>query len=600
MMWNIFIKVQVQKIKTVQYAACLWVAILLMVSCSENEENHRLFNRVSALLSNKVDSALACQQLDPRPAQALALLDSMKNANMISGKKDRMRYLLLRTQAMNKAYIMLDTIKYMDEVVRYYERHGTNADRVQAYYMQGSVCRDTHDGPRALEYFKKALSCIDTTDVSCDFLQASYICQQMAALYSRERNFTEEIEIRRLALNYARKAKNLYEELCCQDFLICSMYLAGKKDSAIMENRKLYERNMQLGRRQHAAQTLLKSIDYHLKRKEAVVAKQMLEEIRRYSGLFDKEGNALPGNENYYYFAGDCHFQLSNIDSAVYYFRKITNYPKNIENLESGYLGLMECFLKLGQMDSVAKYAKLYTSANDTGVSRNIAEAIIQTRSLLDYNKSKQEAEMYRLRSEKDRAYAMVVIFFSLILATVAFWILRRQARFLKIQVLRKYRKILLDMHGRGETIKVQQQEINTIRERYEKDVMQLRKLHKIDEDVDLEDIDAIVRNHPIVKKFHQYSKEDVVPGENKWRMLYDLVEKQLPAFYKEITNHEYGLTTVEKKVCMLVRLGFPPFEIGYLLHLSPQHVSNVRSKINQKLFHQSGAKGLNEKLCQI
>ena len=109
MMWNIFIKVQVQKIKTVQYAACLWVTILLMVSCSENEENHRLFNRVSALLSNKVDSALACQQLDPRPAQALALLDSMKNANMISGEKDRMRYLLLRTQAMNKAYI---TVSY--------------------------------------------------------------------------------------------------------------------------------------------------------------------------------------------------------------------------------------------------------------------------------------------------------------------------------------------------------------------------------------------------------------------------------------------------------------------------------------------------------
>ena len=600
MMWNIFIKVQVQKIKTVQYAACLWVAILLMVSCSENEENHRLFNRVSALLSNKVDSALACQQLDPRPAQALALLDSMKNANMISGEKDRMRYLLLRTQAMNKAYIMLDTIKYMDEVVCYYERHGTNADGVQAYYMQGSVCRDKHDGPRALEYFQKALSCIDTTDVSCDFLQASYICQQMAALYDKERNYVEEIEIRKLALNYARKAKNLYEELCCQNFLIAIMYLAGKKDSAIMESRKLYERNMQLGRRQYAAQTLLVNIDYYLERKEAVVAKQMLEEYRKYSGLFDKEGNVLPGDENYYYYAGDCHFQLSNIDSAVFYFRKITNYPKNIENLESGYFGLMECYLKLGQVDSVAKYAKLYTSANDSGVSRNIAEAIIRTRSLLDYNKSKQEAEMYKLRSEKNRAYTIVVIFFSLILATVAFWILRRQARYLKIQVLRKYRKILLDMHGRGETIKVQQQEMNTIRERYEKEITQLRKLHKIDEDVDLEDIDAIVRNHPIVKKFHQYSKEDVVPGESKWRMLYDLVEKQLPAFYKEITNHEYGLTAVEKKVCMLVRLGFPPFEIGYLLHLSPQHVSNVRSKINQKLFHQSGAKGLNEKLCQI
>ena len=600
MMWNIFIKVQVQKIKTVQYAACLWVAILLMVSCSENEENYRLFNRVSALLSNKVDSALACQQLDPRPAQALALLDSMKNANMISGEKDRMRYLLLRTQAMNKAYIMLDTIKYMDEVVRYYEHYGTNADRVQAYYMQGSVCRDMHDGPRALEYFKKAFSYIDTTDVSCDFLQASYICQQMAVLYEKERNYVEEIEIRKLALNYARKAKNLYEELCCQNYLIAIMYLAGKKDSAIMESRKLYKRNMQLGRRQYAAQTLLVNIDYHLKRKEAVVAKQMLEEIRRYSGLFDKEGNVLPGNENYYYYAGDCHFQLSNIDSAVYYYRKAICYPTNILNLENGYLGLMECYLKLEQMDSVAKYAKLYTSANDTAVSRNIAEAIIRTRSLLDYNKSKQEAEMYRLRSEKDRAYTIVVIFFSIILATVAFWILRRQARFLKIQVLRKYRKILMDIHGRGETIKVQQQEINTIKERYEKDVMQLKKLHKIDEEIDLEDIDAIVRNHPIVKKFHQYSKEDVVPGENKWRILYDLVEKQLPTFYKEITNLEYGLTVAEKKVCMLVRLGFPPFEIGYLLHLSPQHVSNVRSKINQKLFHQSGAKGLNEKLCQI
>ena len=53
----------------------------------------------------------------------------------------------------NKAYETLtahdDTL--MRRVVAYYDEHGTANERMEAYYLLGSVQRDLHDAPKAMK-----------------------------------------------------------------------------------------------------------------------------------------------------------------------------------------------------------------------------------------------------------------------------------------------------------------------------------------------------------------------------------------------------------------------------------------------------------------
>ena len=54
------------------------------------------------------------------------------------------------------------------------------------------------------------------------------------------------------------------------------------------------------------------------------------------------------------------------MDSALCCYRKLLNNPSDIENLETGYKGLMSIYSHKGMVDSVVKYVRLYADANDT------------------------------------------------------------------------------------------------------------------------------------------------------------------------------------------------------------------------------------------
>ena len=46
----------------------------------------------------------------------------------------------------------------MQRVVAYYKEHGTAGDVMEAYYLQGSVCRDLREAPRAMEAFLNGIN----------------------------------------------------------------------------------------------------------------------------------------------------------------------------------------------------------------------------------------------------------------------------------------------------------------------------------------------------------------------------------------------------------------------------------------------------------
>lgn len=114
----------------------------LVLGCSPSLD-HRL---------NQID-----ETLDDHPAEALASLDSV-DRSALSSPRLRARYALLRSVALDKNYIDLQSDSVIAPAVRWYSRHGSAYEKARTLYYQGRVAYNAGDYPAATIDFKKAES----------------------------------------------------------------------------------------------------------------------------------------------------------------------------------------------------------------------------------------------------------------------------------------------------------------------------------------------------------------------------------------------------------------------------------------------------------
>ena len=119
--------------------------LLNMAGC-ERSFHHRI-------ISHQLDSAEAL--IHRRPDSALRIVYSA-DTTLLSMRKDRARYALLRTMAEDKNYID----KSDDSVIRiaqeYYEKHGTDQDKMLSWYYLGIIQKNGANYTDAILSFEKA------------------------------------------------------------------------------------------------------------------------------------------------------------------------------------------------------------------------------------------------------------------------------------------------------------------------------------------------------------------------------------------------------------------------------------------------------------
>ena len=131
--------------------------LIFAVSCSNN----------NPLLSSldHIDSIM-----DENPQAAYDSLCTLKKTqNIASAKKVNMKWHLLMATAQNKLYMQMPTDSAFSEVVAYYDRNGSNNEKMQSRYLLGCIYRDTNDAPKAIECYQQALCYADTTDDNCNY-----------------------------------------------------------------------------------------------------------------------------------------------------------------------------------------------------------------------------------------------------------------------------------------------------------------------------------------------------------------------------------------------------------------------------------------------
>ena len=537
--------------------------VSLFVACTSNEKQ-RL---------QQIENVL-----EESPDTAWAMLSEDGNRLSKYSKSDRMKYLLLRTEAMNKLFYAMDTINYMNDVLEYYAFYGNAGEKTWANYLMGCVYRDKGNSPKALLYYNEAVAKIDTTKSGCNFSLLSKVYGQMADIYRLQRYPQLESKILDKKALVALMANDTLGYVRAQERKISIFYQLGKMDSVYQIATLAYRYYKKIGKDDYAAATLIPLTEIYLKRKDYVKAKRTLDEYLAKSKLLDKKGEPLyPGTEYFYNYLGWYYIDVGQLDSALYCYRKLLNYPSDIENLEAGYKGLMSIYSHKGMVDSVVKYVRLYADANDTVNFRLSAKEVGKVQALFDYSESQKEAA----RKAEEAKNVWKALFISLLMIVILLLAIRKmKARNQKIQTQYDHTKKELGSI---------QKEIKLLRQKLENQNGML-SIYETNGNEDKWKKEKLFMESKVVLTFQGDANVGTQPSASEWKDLQNLVEANLPAFWQRMSLFD-GILDDEFRICLLTRLSFSPSQIASFLGISKQSVTNKRKKLVLLLFKSDNIK---------
>lgn len=512
-------------------------------------------------------------------------------------ERKRMTQVVERADRQNKAY---DSITHVDSIamaVEFFDRHGSANEQVRAHYLQGCAYRDMGEAPMALQYYQEAADHADTTREDCDFRQLSAIYAQMADLFYEQLLPYDMLEALEKQYHYALRANNILYALIAKEKQALAFEILDKPDTFLTLKKESFEELKKHGYHQEAAQSLGSVLSTLIEMglyEETLKAFHIFETE---SGFF-KNGEIIKNKEIYYYNKGLYYLAINQIDSAEIFFRKTERRAQSPNSLTAAYRGLMLLYEKVGNSDSMGKYARMYAEMNDSNFRINATQELRHMQSLYNYSRNQKLAQAHEKRANRNFTFLMISCSVALLIFALGASILifYRQRKKNELDLLRsqyehdienleqaKYDAMRLKDRQHEDIVNEKTayiQELQSRIEQYEK-TLHISPQKQLEETLSETEIYKRMRfliSHPQVKATNE-----------EWEELRQMVARQLPQFHAVVNAPQNNLRLEEYDICILVRLFFTPSEIGILTNQSIQYVSMKRSRMLQKIFHQKG-----------
>lgn len=545
--------------------------------------------------------------MEDDPESAFLLVDSLLRSGSVSTKYALMKLALIRAEAMNKTFRMMDTLSVIDEVAEYFRDNGTGTEHMRALYMQGCVYRDRNNSTKAIRCFNEALSCVDSTDTDYDEQLACRIYAQKAGLLSIERSVQPAIVAWDNAIRLAWKIKDTVGVINYLSYKCTPYYINGMQDSVLAISDAAYKLAVAFGDKEYIAETLGDKILYLIESNDFAKAGHLINYYEKYSSIIDSSGSVTRGRELYYGYKGKYFEGINEMDSAIMCYRQLLRYGSLLDNKELACRQLVSFYTKLGISDSVTKYANLYVQVNDSSWRIRQTEDLNRMQIIYNVDESRQMA----MEREKEAMRYRVMFFVGISASAFLIYLLvvylnrqRRKSRMVMANLNKEYSEVLIKYVKLEKDMDMLRKDSELYAQEKQKELDKLRGLlTNFDfRDSDVESLNNVngVFDSPVVIQMHRRAAKCSSPTDVELNNLMIFTQTQLPNFWNTINGLGYNLTDKEKLVAMLVKLRFLPSEITVLLNLSSQRVSNMRSSINKKLFKQSGTKSLDFNLRGI
>lgn len=191
---------------------CLTIIIFAIAGCDRHSGASEKLNLAESLMDSKPDSALS-------------ILNAV-NVETLNGKKDKARYALLKSMALDKNYIDTTSLDILQPAIDYYLRKGTADEKLRTYYYQGRIYQNRENNDSAMQSFMRGREyCGQASDT---LTMANLLVAQGTILYTTYK-FDDFIKVN-------LEAAELYRESGRPDYEILS--LANVLDGSIQNGDK--------------------------------------------------------------------------------------------------------------------------------------------------------------------------------------------------------------------------------------------------------------------------------------------------------------------------------------------------------------------------
>ena len=552
-------------------------AVLCLLFCSCNNDKH--FN---VLLSE------AEQKLMTNPDSALILLFQIPESDKLKGE-EQAQYCLLYTAAKFRLY-ETQSDSMISIAVGYYEKYGTDAQKMEAYYYMGCVAEEMKDAPRAQDFYRKALEA--GKEVENNSLSGR-IASRIAMLYTYQYLYKTALPYYEKALEYYRLCDDTSRQAIVLRNLGRTYSMIQEPDSAV----SYYEKALLManGNKQEILSELG---DLYITKGEYAKASDYLRRSFEYKSITTEPYHTYLSYGKLFYFT-------HNKDSAIYYLQKCLD-SSNDETLIDAYEYLAKISKGDKNWDEYARIQEQYEAISKRIFERTHTETIAQ----MEHHYNYQSIENALSKSKIENIHKKNIIFICLIIIIILSIILVAGYNYIK-----KERTEKLLQKQRFENLKAEQLRYSLgqieknkqyIRELEEKLAGQqasgdeLERLSLEKERVDIENRRIEYENKERTQLFGQLQKSDIYrkfhneggfrATDNDWKELESLINHTFPQFSKQLHLLLPKMTDIEFNVCCLVKINVPATNMAIIINRSRQSVTMIRKRLYNKIYGESGS----------
>jgi len=370
-----------------------YISLLLLLclsSCMDDKAVLALLDRAEAMMEEHPDSAYGwlCQA-DSTIAQ--------------QSKKTRMRHLLLQAEAMNKLYLQMPPDSLFQEVVDYYDHHGTSNQQLKAHYLLGCIYRDMKEAPQAIQCYYDAVEKADTLSEDCDYTTLYRVYGQMAELFDEQIMPKEELEALKEVQKYTQKAGDLKTYVKGKE-LMCRPLFMLRDTSAILD---IVEETRFLSRKyglpQESLESSLQAIFIYLGRNQFDKAHELIRLYEKGAVVFNKDYPDSSKREAFNIIKGAYYAGTNQFGVADSIYRALLRAGFEFE----AYDGLLNLFQKQKESDSIVKYWPLYDESFAKRYTTLYSQSMHKVSALYDYTRHQRLAK--KRKDEADRNWILFI-----------------------------------------------------------------------------------------------------------------------------------------------------------------------------------------------
>lgn len=532
-----------------------------------------------------------------KPDSAYTLLKEIPNPQQYP-EKERARWCLLMTQAIDKTYRTHTSDSLIRFAVNYYEKVNDLSKLPTAFYTLGRVQRDLKDNEHAVNSFLKAL---DLAKGSDDYKLQYLAASQLGHVYAYSRFIDEALKTYQQALYFAEQGNDSINLSYVNSFL-GRVYGLQKDWNRSIE---LYQKAISIAQQTSYIPALRLGLN------ELAAIYKCCEKYQEAADCLEQlislGDDPLSGMEGaaVYLNLGDLYRLTENYDSAIPYLEKALQ-TKNLYTKRSAYQCFSYAYAQQGNYKKAVEYNNLYWKCNDSIQKVENRKAVIAVEAKYKHEKLLTEKQQLELKQSKLIFWGSSLLLVAIIIILLVYMDKKRitirlfeQLHAIRSQIAENKRTIA-SYQEQIDSLSLRQsdyddlqqekasleQEVSNLLEQNEKLNSQksqiLVRLNQKDEEI--KQYEEIIKQRENTPDIFTRIKQAHTIEEKEWPELIARTDALHQQFFERLRKAFPQLTDSDLQLCCLMRLGYDKKEQKSLLKITDDSLEKRKQRLKRRL----------------